>query len=61
MCPFRRVKHYKEGSSSSSSASSSSDEEHFQKRKVKRMNIERGKLMPANLSKAMGREVLKKA
>lgn len=47
------MKHYKEGSSSSSSASSSSsDEEHFQKRKVKRMNIERGKLMPANLSKA---------
>ncbi len=42
------MKSYKD---SSSPSSNDTDEEHFQRRKTKRMNIERSKLLPVNLNK----------
>ena len=55
----KKVQSYKDRSSSSSSAPSS-DEEAFLRRKTKRMNIERSKLMPVNIDKReMGKSIVK--
>ena len=50
---FRRKgrRSYREKDTSSSSSSESPDEARFAKRKEKRMNIERSKLLPVNMSK----------
>jgi ATP-dependent 26S proteasome regulatory subunit len=48
---FRKIKQRSGKDSSSSSSGENSDEERFQKRKSKRMLIERSKMLPLNLAK----------
>lgn len=53
MCCYRnrKLKSYKDTSSSSASSGDATDEERFQRRKRKRMNLERSKLLPVNFRK----------